>query len=89
MVSSMGAPSSRRPRAAAATPPLTPLPPPAACRRAGEDEVGCSDGRRFELELEFLHCLANPGYLNCEPHAWSRLQAGGDSEGRMPKAACS
>ncbi len=28
--------------------------------------MGCSDKRRFELELEFLHCLANPGYLNCE-----------------------
>lgn len=35
-------------------------------RRAGPDEVGCDDRRRFELELEFLHCLANPGYLNCE-----------------------
>lgn len=31
--------------------------------------MGCSDKRRFELELEFLHCLANPGYLNCEPLA--------------------
>lgn len=39
----------------------------AACRRTGEAETGCSDQRRFELELEFLHCLANPGYLNCEP----------------------
>lgn len=39
----------------------------AACRRrVGEEEVGCSDKRRFELELEFVHCLANPGYLNCE-----------------------
>ncbi|PSC69273.1 mediator of RNA polymerase II transcription subunit 31 [Micractinium conductrix] len=33
-------------------------------RRAGPAEVGCDDRRRFELELEFLHCLANPGYLN-------------------------
>ncbi|KAL4421195.1 hypothetical protein ABPG77_010070 [Micractinium sp. CCAP 211/92] len=33
-------------------------------RRAGTEEVGCDDRRRFELELEFLHCLANPGYLN-------------------------
>ncbi|KAL4439912.1 hypothetical protein ABPG75_002913 [Micractinium tetrahymenae] len=33
-------------------------------RRAGPEEVGCDDRRRFELELEFLHCLANPGYLN-------------------------
>lgn len=39
------------------------------CRRAGPEEVGCDDRRRFELELEFLHCLANPGYLNCELHA--------------------
>jgi hypothetical protein len=31
--------------------------------------VGCNDKRRFELELEFLHCLANPGYLNCKCHA--------------------
>ncbi|EFN52724.1 hypothetical protein CHLNCDRAFT_138261 [Chlorella variabilis] len=33
-------------------------------RRAGEVETGCSERQRFELELEFLHCLANPGYLN-------------------------
>ncbi|PRW33303.1 mediator of RNA polymerase II transcription subunit 31 [Chlorella sorokiniana] len=37
---------------------------PAEPRRADEEEVGCSGMRRFELELEFLHCLANPGYLN-------------------------
>jgi hypothetical protein len=34
--------------------------------RAGEAETGCGDRQRFELELEFVHCLANPGYLNCE-----------------------
>jgi len=49
-----------------------PSAPPTHCRcpphrRAGLEEVGCDDRRRFELELEFLHCLANPGYLNCEP----------------------
>ena len=39
-----------------------------SCRqRAGEAEVGCTDAKRFELELEFLQCLANPGYLNCAP----------------------
>jgi hypothetical protein len=38
------------------------------CRRAGEAEVGASDRERFELELEFLQCLANPQYLHCE---WS------------------
>lgn len=35
-------------------------------RRAGEIEVGCSDSKRFELELEFVQLLANPAYLNCE-----------------------
>ena len=36
--------------------------------------MGCDDRRRFELELEFLHCLANPGYLNCE-RAERRLES--------------
>lgn len=34
-------------------------------RRATEAETGCSDAARFELELEFVQCLANPKYLNC------------------------
>ena len=48
-------------------------PAPAARRRAGEVETGCSERQRFELELEFLHCLANPGYLNCEAPCWLLL----------------
>ena len=28
--------------------------------------AGCSDARRFELELEFVQCFASPDYLNCE-----------------------
>ena len=28
-------------------------------------EVG--EKRRFQTELEFVQCLANPHYLNCEP----------------------
>jgi hypothetical protein len=31
-----------------------------------EDDVGCSDQERFVMELEFIQCLANPFYLNCE-----------------------
>ncbi len=27
--------------------------------------AGCSDARRFQLELEFVQCLASPDYLNC------------------------
>ena len=42
------------------------LSPPLCRRRAGEAEVGCSDAERFQLELEFVQCLANPHYLNCE-----------------------
>lgn len=33
--------------------------------------MGCSDKERFALELEFVQCLANPQYLNCEP-GWLR-----------------
>lgn len=36
------------------------------CRVYTEDEVGCSDQERFVMELEFIQCLANPFYLNCE-----------------------
>lgn len=36
------------------------------CSVCGEDETGASDARRFTLELEFVQCLANPAYLNCE-----------------------
>lgn len=28
------------------------------------DSIGCEDSRRFELELEFMQCLASPHYLN-------------------------
>mmetsp|Transcript_1178 Transcript_1178/g.7658 ORF Transcript_1178/g.7658 Transcript_1178/m.7658 type:complete len:135 (-) Transcript_1178:5678-6082(-) len=27
-------------------------------------DVGCSDEERFQLELEFVQCLANPHYVN-------------------------
>lgn len=30
-----------------------------------EETAGCSETRRFELELEFVQCLASPDYLNC------------------------
>ena len=35
-------------------------------RAAAEEDTGCSDAERFGLELEFVQCLANPQYLNCE-----------------------
>ena len=47
-------------------------PPPLTRRRAGEAEVGCSDAERFQLELEFVQCLANPHYLNCEERRAAR-----------------
>lgn len=28
------------------------------------EAIGCSDTQRFELELEFVQCLASPDYLN-------------------------
>jgi hypothetical protein len=34
-------------------------------RRATEADAGCSDAVRFQLELEFVQCLANPRYVNC------------------------
>ena len=33
--------------------------------RCSPQEVGCSDERRFLLELEFVQCLSSPQYLNC------------------------
>jgi hypothetical protein len=50
-------------------------------RRATEAETGCSDAERFELELEFVQCLANPKYLNCA-HCPARSQTL-----RLPAAA--
>ncbi|KAL0048919.1 hypothetical protein WJX82_002333 [Trebouxia sp. C0006] len=32
--------------------------------RCSPQEVGCSDERRFLLELEFVQCLSSPQYLN-------------------------
>lgn len=32
--------------------------------RAAAEAVGCDDARRFQLELEFVQCLANPHYVN-------------------------
>lgn len=32
--------------------------------RCSPIEVGCSDERRFLLELEFVQCLSSPQYLN-------------------------
>jgi len=34
-------------------------------RRLSEAAAGCSDDTRFQLELEFVQCLANPRYINC------------------------
>jgi mediator of RNA polymerase II transcription subunit 31 len=40
--------------------------PPATPRsRGAEADAGCSDAVRFQLELEFVQCLANPRYVNC------------------------
>lgn len=36
------------------------------CRAHPEAETGCSGTKRFEIELEFVQCLANPHYINCE-----------------------
>lgn len=44
-----------------------------------DKDVGTSGYERFALELEFVQCLANPLYLNCE-RAWgggARAAAGG------------
>jgi hypothetical protein len=30
-------------------------------------QTGVNEHARFILELEFIQCLANPHYLNCEP----------------------
>jgi hypothetical protein len=38
----------------------------ACCRRFTEAEVGCSDQKRFEAELEFIQGLSSPQYINCE-----------------------
>jgi len=35
-----------------------------ACRPSFD--VGCDEKTRFAVELEFVQCLANPHYLNCE-----------------------
>lgn len=32
-----------------------------------EDEF--AQRQRFQIELEFIQCLANPNYLNCAPHS--------------------
>jgi hypothetical protein len=29
-------------------------------------QTGVTEEGRFVLELEFIQCLANPNYLNCE-----------------------
>lgn len=39
---------------------------PGEAAAAPHGPAGCSDARRFELELEFVQCLASPDYLNCE-----------------------
>jgi mediator of RNA polymerase II transcription subunit 31 len=35
----------------------------APVQTASQNDIGCSDKRRFELELEFVQLLANPAYL--------------------------
>jgi hypothetical protein len=58
---------SQQPLALHATAPLPhPLSPPLPCRRLGEGELGCSDIARFQCDLEFVQCLANPNYVNCK-----------------------
>mmetsp|Transcript_3414 Transcript_3414/g.9877 ORF Transcript_3414/g.9877 Transcript_3414/m.9877 type:complete len:137 (-) Transcript_3414:3082-3492(-) len=37
---------------------------PGEAAAAPHGPAGCSDARRFELELEFVQCLASPDYLN-------------------------
>ncbi|KAL3143943.1 hypothetical protein ABBQ32_003758 [Trebouxia sp. C0010 RCD-2024] len=32
--------------------------------RCAQEAIGCSDEKRFMLELEFIQCLSNPQYLN-------------------------
>lgn len=34
--------------------------------RCSQEDIGCSDEKRFLLELEFIQCLSNPHYLNCK-----------------------
>ena len=39
------------------------------CRQlvqCSQEVIGCSDEKRFMLELEFIQCLSNPQYLNCK-----------------------
>ena len=43
-------------------------------RPASEAEIGCSHEQRFGLELEFVQCLANPHYLNCEALSAERIR---------------
>lgn len=35
-------------------------------RNDAESTTGCSNQKRFELELEFVQCLSSPQYLNCK-----------------------
>lgn len=46
----------------------TPLPATTCllCCCSYMDQTGVSEEGRFVLELEFIQCLANPHYLNCE-----------------------
>ena len=55
------------------------------CRRAGEAEVGAADAERFQLELEFVQCLANPNYLNCECCLAGGLSAVSAATGRRQR----
>lgn len=36
------------------------------CNRSYRDQTQVGEDARFVLELEFIQCLANPHYLNCE-----------------------
>lgn len=36
------------------------------CKRSYRDQTQVGEDARFVLELEFIQCLANPHYLNCE-----------------------
>lgn len=50
---------------------------------AGEAETGIPDDKRFAVELEFVQCLANPHYLNCEILVWGEeLRSEGGGNGR-------
>lgn len=50
---------------------------------AGEAETGIPDVKRFAVELEFVQCLANPHYLNCEILVWGEeLRSEGGGNGR-------